>query len=44
MQKEDFEELKEWLIEHDYYAGSSAVANALRELADYWEGLDYENN
>ena len=37
MKQEDIIALKEWLIEHGYYVGSSAVATSLRELADYWE-------
>ena len=37
MKKEDIEALKKWLVEHKYYIGSSAVAQSLRELADYWD-------
>ena len=37
MKEEDVEKLKEWLVEHKYYVGNSAVAKSLRELADYWD-------
>lgn len=37
MEQEDIKLLKEWLVEHGYYVGNSAVAKALRELADYWD-------
>lgn len=36
MKSEDIEELKEWLVEHNYYVGNSEVAESLRKLADYW--------
>ena len=37
MKEEDIEDLKIWLIQHDYYIGCSAVAKSLRDLADWWE-------
>ena len=37
MNEKDIKELKEWLVEHGYYIGNSAVAKSLRELADYWD-------
>ena len=35
MKEEDIEELKDWLVAHNYCIGNSAVAKSLRELADY---------
>lgn len=37
MKEEDIKALKEWLVEHGYYVGDSAVAKSLHELADYWD-------
>lgn len=37
MKETDIKELKKWLADHGYYVGDSAVANALRELADQWD-------
>lgn len=37
MEEKDIEELKEWLVKHNYYVGNSAVAESLRKLADYWD-------
>lgn len=37
MKEQDIKELKEWLVSHGYYVGSSAVAKSLHELADYWD-------
>ena len=37
MKETDIKELKKWLVDHGYYVGDSAVANALRELADQWD-------
>ena len=37
MKEKDIELLKQWLVDHGYYVGSSEVAKSLRELADYWD-------
>ena len=37
MKKEDIDALINWLTEHGYYVGNTAVAESLREIADYWE-------
>lgn len=37
MEEKDIEELKKWLVGHNYYIGNSEVAKSLRELADYWD-------
>lgn len=37
MKEEDIKELKEWLVDHEYYVGNSNVAMSLRKLADEWD-------
>ena len=37
MEEKDIKELKNWLIEHKYYVGDSAVAESLRKLANDWD-------
>lgn len=37
MIEQDYTELKQWLIDHEYYVGNSEVAKALRKLADEWD-------
>lgn len=37
MKEQDIETLIQWLVDHGYYLGDSAVAKSLHELADYWD-------
>lgn len=37
MKEKDIEELKDWLVAHNYYTGNSEVAESLRKLADEWD-------
>ena len=32
-----FLQIKEYLIRNGYYVGNSAIAEVLRQLADYWD-------
>ena len=37
MKEQDYEALKQWLVDHKYYVGNSEVAESLRKLADEWD-------
>jgi len=37
MTEDDFRTLRNWLVDHGYYCGNHAVAEALRMLADMWD-------
>ena len=37
MKEEDIIALKQWLIDHKYYVGNSAVAKSLRKIAKEWD-------